>query len=91
VVTARNADLRTDVPRYRAYENGGLVEEPQTIEHLWRDDLFAFLLGCSFTFEAALLAAGLRVAHVYQDRNVPMYVTGKDCLPSGPFTGHLWW
>ena len=89
VVTARNADLRTDVPRYRVYENGGLVEEPQTIEHLWRDNLVAFLLGCSFTFEAALLAAGLRVAHVDQDRNVPMYVTGKDCVPSGPFAGPM--
>ncbi len=90
VVTARDADLRTDVPRYRVYENGALVEELQNIEHLWRDDLVAFLLGCSFTFEAALLAAGLRVAHVDQGRNVPMYVSGKDCVPSGLFAGPMW-
>lgn len=89
VVTAQDADLRTDVPNYRVYENGELVEEPQNIEHLWRDDLVAFLIGCSFTFEAALLVAGLRVAHVDQGRNVPMYVTGKDCVPSGPFAGPM--
>jgi uncharacterized protein YcsI (UPF0317 family) len=89
VVTAPDADLRTDVPRYRVYENGEPVEEPRSIEHLWGDDLVAFLLGCSFTFEAALVAAGLRVAHAEQGRNVPMYVTGRDCVPSGPFAGPM--
>ena len=89
VVTAPGADLRTDVPAYRVYENGEPVEEPRSIEHLWEDDLVAFLLGCSFTFEAALLAAGLRVAHVEQGRNVPMYVTNRDCVPSGPFAGPM--
>lgn len=87
VVTAPGADLRTDVPRYRVYEHGELVEEPLDIRHLWRDDLVAFLTGCSFTFEAALLAAGLRIAHVEQGRNVPMYVTSRECVPSGPFAG----
>jgi acyl-CoA synthetase (NDP forming) len=57
VVTAPGADLRTDVPRYRVYENGELVEEPQDIQHRWQDDLVGFLLGCSFTFEAALARA----------------------------------
>ena len=89
VVTAGDADLRTDVPRYRVYEDGELVEEPQDIRHLWGDDLVAFLLGCSFTFEAALVAAGLRVAHAEQGRNVPMYVTGRACVPSGPFAGPM--
>jgi uncharacterized protein YcsI (UPF0317 family) len=89
VVTAPGADLRTDVPRYRVYEYGELVEESQDISHRWQDDLVAFLIGCSFTFEAALLAAGLRIAHLDQGRNVPMYVTGRDCVPSGPFAGPL--
>jgi uncharacterized protein YcsI (UPF0317 family) len=89
LVTARDADLRTDVPRYRVYEDGELVDEPQSIEHLWADDLVAFLIGCSFTFEAALVAAGLRVAHAEQGRNVPMYVTATDCVPSGPFAGPM--
>ncbi len=89
VVTAPGADLRTDVSKYRVYEHGELVEEPQDILHRWREDLVAFLIGCSFTFEEALLAAGLRIAHVDQGRNVPMYVTGKECVPSGSFVGPM--
>ncbi len=88
-ITAPGADLRADVPRYRVYEDGELVEEPQDILDRWQDDLVAFLLGCSFTFEVALLNAGLRIAHIDQDRNVPMYTTNRDCVPSGPFAGPL--
>ncbi|BBL79760.1 DUF1445 domain-containing protein [Rubrobacter xylanophilus] len=82
---APGADLRTDVPRYRVYEAGELVDEPVEIRNYWRGDLVCFLLGCSFTFEAALLAAGLRLAHLDQGRNVPMYATNRECVPSGPF------
>ena len=57
VTTAPGADLRTDVPRYRVYEDGELMEEPQDILRHWRDDLVGFLIGCSFTFESALVAA----------------------------------
>lgn len=89
VVTAPGADLRTDVPRYRVYENGELVEEPQDIHHRWQDDLVGFLLGCSFTFETALIGAGLPVPHAEQGRNVPMYVTTRECVPSGPFAGPM--
>jgi uncharacterized protein YcsI (UPF0317 family) len=89
VITAPGADLRTDVPRYRVYEHGEMVEEPEEISHRWQDDLVGFLIGCSFTFEAALVAAGLRIAHVEQGRNVPMYVTGRECVPSGPFSGPM--
>lgn len=89
VVTAPGADLRTDVPRYRVYEHGEMVEEPQGIVSRWENDLVGFLIGCSFTFEAALIAAGLPIAHVEQDRNVPMYVTDRECVPSGPFSGPM--
>jgi uncharacterized protein YcsI (UPF0317 family) len=89
VVTAPGADLRTDVPRYRVYENGELVEEPQDILPHWSEDLVAFLLGCSFTFEVALLNAGLRIAHIDQGQNVPMYTTNRDCVPSDPFAGPM--
>jgi uncharacterized protein YcsI (UPF0317 family) len=89
LVTAPGADLRTDVPKYRVYEHGELVEKPQDILHRWRDDLVGFLIGCSFTFEKALLAAGLSIAHVEQRRNVPMYVTGRECVPSGLFAGPM--
>ena len=89
VVTAPGADLRTDVSRYRVYEHGEMVEEPKDLLHRWQEDLVAFLIGCSFTFEAALITAGLRIAHVKQGRNVPMYITGKECVPSGPFAGPM--
>lgn len=89
VVMAPGADLRTDVPRYRVYERGELADEPGDIRSYWRGDLVSFLLGCSFTFERALLGAGLRLAHLDQGRNVPMYVTGRECVPSGPFAGPL--
>ncbi|MGB3633518.1 MAG: putative hydro-lyase [Rubrobacteraceae bacterium] len=89
VVMAPEADLRTDVPKYRVYENGELVDEPSDIRSLWRDDLVSFLIGCSFTFENALLDAGLRIAHQDQGRNVPMYVTGRECVASGPFAGPM--
>jgi len=84
-VMAQDADLRTDVPKYRVYENGELVDEPTDILSYWREDLVSFLIGCSFTFERALHDAGLHLAHLDQGRNVPMYVTNRECIPSGPF------
>lgn len=87
---ALEADLRTDVPRYRVFRDGvAEAEEPTDILALWRDDLVGFLLGCSFTFEAALAAAGLPVRHVEQGRNVPMYRTSLACDPAGRFQGPL--
>ena len=86
---APEADLRTDVPKYRVYENGRFTDEPTDIRSYWREDLVSFLLGCSFTFERALLSAGLYLAHLDQERNVPMYVTGRECVPSGPFAGPM--
>ena len=61
---ARGADLRTDLPRYRLYRRGVLIDEPTDIVEWWRDDLVAFLLGCSFSFEAAMQRAGLPVRHL---------------------------
>lgn len=87
VATAPGADLRTDLPRYRVFRRGELVDEPATVA--WREDLVAFLIGCSFTFERALLAAGLPVRHVEQGVNVPMYRTNVACRPAGRFAGPL--
>ena len=80
--TAPGADLRTDVPRYRVYRDGEPVGEPTDVRDEWRDDLVAFLIGCSFTFERALLAEGLPVRHIEQGVNVPMYRTTPR-LPPG--------
>ena len=86
---ADGADLRTDIPAYRIWEHGELVAEVTDATPYWRDDLVAFLIGCSFTFEAALIEAGVPVRHVELDVNVPMYRTNRDCEPSGPFNGPL--
>jgi uncharacterized protein YcsI (UPF0317 family) len=86
---APGADVRTDLPRYRVYRRGELVEEPADLNEWWRPDSVAFLLGCSFTFESALLQAGVPVRHVEQGRNVPMYRTNIACLPAGAFRGPL--
>ncbi|MBX6754619.1 MAG: putative hydro-lyase [Thermorudis peleae] len=88
-LTAPGADLRTDVPRYRVYQHGELVEECTDISHWWRDDLVAFLLGCSFTFDTLLLDAGVPVRHVQCGCNVPMYRTNWPCHPAGIFAGPL--
>jgi uncharacterized protein YcsI (UPF0317 family) len=86
---ARDADLRTDLPRYRVYQRGALVDEPTDIRRWWRDDLVAFLLGCSFSFEAAMQRAGLPVRHLEDGCNVPMYRTRVPCVPAGVFSGPL--
>ncbi len=86
---APGADVRTDLPRYRVYEHGKLVEQPTDIRSRWRDDLVAFLIGCSFTFDNALLAAGVPVRHIEQNRNVPMFRTKIPCRPAGRFRGPL--
>ncbi|MDR5676610.1 MAG: putative hydro-lyase [Armatimonadota bacterium] len=86
---APDADLRTDLPRYRVYRDGELAEEVDHLRGLWRDDLVAFLLGCSFTFEAALQRAGIPVRHLECGCNVPMYVTNRPCRAAGPFAGPL--
>jgi uncharacterized protein YcsI (UPF0317 family) len=82
-------DIRSDVPSYRVFENGELVKELHDIADLWRDDLVTFALGCSFSFEEALLADGLEVRNVSEGVNVPMYRTSIDCRPAGPFTGKM--
>jgi uncharacterized protein YcsI (UPF0317 family) len=82
-------DIRTDVPRYRVFRSGNLEGEVDDLAALWRDDLVAFVLGCSFSFEEALTKAGLRLRYVEQGRNVPMYRTSLDTAPAGPFRGKL--
>jgi uncharacterized protein YcsI (UPF0317 family) len=86
---APGADLRTDLPCYRVWRDGELAEEPTEVGHVWRADLVTFLIGCSFTFEAALAEAGVPLRHVEQGRVVPMYVTNRQCRPAGRFGGPL--
>ena len=82
-------DLRTDVPAYYVYRDGELAEAPVSLEGLWRDDLVAFAIGCSFSFEEMLLAAGIPLRHIEQDRNIAMYRTNIPNAASGPFGGNM--
>jgi uncharacterized protein YcsI (UPF0317 family) len=82
-------DIRTDIPKYRVYEHGVLKEEVADLNALWRDDFVSFVLGCSFSFEEALMKAGLRLRYVDEGRNVPMYRTSVDTTPAGRFRGKL--
>src|SRR5215216_6547209 len=80
-------DIRTDVPRYRVFRNGEVVEEPTDIKHLWRDDLVAFVWGCSFSFEDTLIEAGVSLREAARGDNVVIYETDIDTFPAGPFAG----
>jgi uncharacterized protein YcsI (UPF0317 family) len=82
-------DIRTDLPRYRVWRDGEVVEEPTDINKHWRDDLVAFVLGCSFSFEEALMAERIPLRHVEQRVRVPMYSTNIACSPAGPFAGPM--
>ena len=82
-------DIRTDVPRYRVWREGELADEPTDVSALWRDDLVSFVIGCSFSFEQALIDEGLPLRHVQQGRNVPMFRTSIETAPAGPFRGPM--
>ncbi|MDJ0843434.1 putative hydro-lyase [Crocosphaera sp.] len=86
---AKGADLRTDLPRYRIFRKGKLVEEVTNIKQYWQDDFVAFLIGCSFSFEAAMIENKLPVRHIEEGKNVPMYITDIPCQTAGYFSGNL--
>jgi uncharacterized protein YcsI (UPF0317 family) len=82
-------DIRTDLPRYRVWRDGEVVEEPTDVMAHWRDDLVAFVIGCSFSFEEALLADNIPIRHIELGVRVPMYRTNIACSPAGPFAGPM--
>ncbi len=85
----RDLDLRTDVPRYRVWQDGECVDEPADVLSWWRDDLVAFVIGCSYSFESALREDGIEIRHVTENCAVPMYRTNIDTTPAGRFHGKL--
>ena len=89
MLSAPGSDIRTDIPLYRVYKRGELVDEPSDLLSIWRDDLVSFLLGCSFTFEHSLLANGIPLPHFGSDKGVAMFVTNIDTNPAGPFHGPM--
>lgn len=82
-------DIRTDIPGYRVWKNGEMVAEKTDVLAEWRDDLVSFVIGCSYSFEEALLAEGIGIRHIEQDVRVPMYRTNIECAPAGPFHGPM--
>ena len=85
---AKDCDIARDIPKYRVYENGICTAELEDAAEIWKGDIVAFLIGCSFSFEAALLEAGLPVRHIEMGRNVPMFDTNIPCESAGPFFGN---
>lgn len=86
---AAGCDIATDIPKYRVYRRGELTDEITDISGIWREDFVSFLIGCSFSFESELIAAGIEVRHISQGRNVPMYITNIDTQPAGAFSGKM--
>ena len=84
---APEADIAKDIPKYRIYKNGVLDGEYTDVSQYWRDDFVSFLIGCSFSFEAELLASDVPVRHIEEGHNVPMFITSIECVPAGIFHG----
>ena len=87
--SSTDCDIANDFPRYRVYHDGVMVDDPTSVEDLWRDDLVAFLIGCSFSFESELIEAGIEMRHNPQGRNVSMYITNIACEPAGKMSGNM--
>ena len=85
----RDIDVRTDAPRYRVFRDGVCVDEPTDLRDVWCEDLVAFAIGCSFSFEEALVDAGLRIRHQDEGCNVPMFVSSIDTKPTPRFSGKM--
>lgn len=86
---AADADLRTDLSRYCVYERGERAAEAEDITEFWRDDLVGFLIGCSYSFETALLNANIPLRHLEENKVVSLYVTNVPCVPAGRFSGPM--
>lgn len=86
---APGADVRTDLPAYRVFRNGELVEERTDLLDLWSDDLVGFLIGCSYTFDAVLEKLGFSQIHRSEGREPGVYVSNIPCKPAGPFKGPM--
>ena len=82
-------DIRTDLPQYRVFHDGTMVEDVTDIRHLWRDDMVAFVLGCSYSFEEALVQAGLPLPHIAAGLDVPVFRTNIQTTQAGLFGGDL--
>ena len=88
-VAGPTGDIRTEIPKYKIFRHGQFEKEVDNILDVYTEDMVTFLLGCSFTFEQDLLDNGVPVRHIELDRNVPMYITNRECRPAGVFSGPM--
>ena len=88
-IIAPGADLLTDLPRYKIFENGEFKTDVKDVSNYFDANMVSFLLGCSFSFENAMVAAGLPIRNMEEDKNVSMYITNRPCLTAGPFSAPL--
>jgi uncharacterized protein YcsI (UPF0317 family) len=84
-----DADIRTDIPRYNIFQKGRLHKTVKGIRSFWKEDFVSFLLGCSFSFEEAMLRSKIPVRHIEEDKNVPMFISSILCKPAGVFHGPM--
>jgi uncharacterized protein YcsI (UPF0317 family) len=89
VFLSKDADVRMDIPKYNIYRKGKLTRTARDIRNLWKNDFVTFLLGCSFSFEEALLRSKIPIRHIEENKNVPMYITSIPCNSSGVFRGPM--
>ncbi|WP_441240506.1 putative hydro-lyase [Tardiphaga sp. 768_D3_N2_1] len=82
-------DIRTDIPQYVVWKDGEAIDRPYEVTKYWRDDLVSFVIGCSYSFEEAMMADDLPIRHIEQDVLVPMYRTNIACKSAGPFAGPM--
>ena len=91
-VFGEGSDIARDIPKYRVYEDGVMTGEYTDVSRFFDDPsrrLVSFLIGCSFSFESALLEAGIPVRQIEEGVNVPMYNTNIPCAPAGVFSGNM--
>lgn len=86
---AEDSDLKTDIPKYRVYRKGELTEVVEDLHEIWEEDMVGFLLGCSLTFERALVNMGIQLSHFENNTAVSMYKTNIPTVKAGIFEGPM--
>lgn len=87
---AAGADIRTDLSKYRVFRDGKLIEETPHLKGHWRDDHVGFLMGCSLSFDQAMIDAGIPLRHLKDDAGrIAVYQSSIPCTPAGIFHGNM--
>lgn len=77
------------VNRYAIYRDGVLEKEVTDVTEYWPENAVAFLIGCSFSYDGALMDAGIPLRSAEAGRNVPMFRTSLKCRSAGSLSGNV--